>query len=193
METKKISLGPKTMLYPAPVLIVGSYDKKEIPNIMAVSWGGICCSKPPCVSISLRAATYSHGNIMETKAFTISLPSEEYVKEADYAGTFSGKDENKFESLGLTAIKSEIVQAPYVKEFPLIIECKVIKINELGYHTQFIGEILDVKINSDCIDGDLKPDISKIMPIAYSPGISEYYGLGKKLGKSYTRGKTLKK
>lgn len=40
---------------------------------------------------------------------------------------------------------SEIVDAPYVGEFPLILECRLIHSLEIGLHTQFIGEIIDIK------------------------------------------------
>ena len=70
-NTMKKSLGPKTLIYPTPVWVVGTYDKEGKPNVMTIAWGGICCSKPPCVAISLRKATYSYGNIVERKAFTL--------------------------------------------------------------------------------------------------------------------------
>jgi len=53
----KRSIGAKTIIYPTPVLIVGSYDKAGKPNVMTAAWGGIACSDPPCISISLREAT----------------------------------------------------------------------------------------------------------------------------------------
>ena len=112
---------------------------------MTAAWGGIACSKPPCVSVSLRAATASHGNIMARKAFTISLPGEANAAQADYFGIYSGRDHDKFAELGLTAVRSELVDAPYIAEFPMVLECKVVAVHELGLHTQFIGEILDVK------------------------------------------------
>ena len=61
----KKSLGAKPLLNPTPVLIVGTYDDAEKPNAMAVAWGGICCSKPPCVAVSLRKATYSYSSIVD--------------------------------------------------------------------------------------------------------------------------------
>ena len=71
----KISIGAKTIVNPAPVLIVGTYDKEGKPNAMTAAWGGICCSNPPCVTVSLRKATYSYGNIVANKAYTINIPS----------------------------------------------------------------------------------------------------------------------
>ena len=53
----KKSIGAKTIVFPTPVFIVGSYDKAGKPNEMTVAWGGICCSTPPCVGIAIREAT----------------------------------------------------------------------------------------------------------------------------------------
>ncbi len=75
----KKSLGPGTWLYPTPVFVVGTYDAAGKANVMTVAWGGICCSKPPCVAISLRKATYTYGNLMQRRAFTISLPTRDQV------------------------------------------------------------------------------------------------------------------
>jgi flavin reductase (DIM6/NTAB) family NADH-FMN oxidoreductase RutF len=185
----KKSIGPKTILYPTPVMIVGTYDKSGQPNVMTVAWGGICCSTPPCVSISVREATYTYGNLMEQKAFTISLPSEKYVKEADFIGMASGRNTDKFAVTGLTAVKSEVVAAPYVAEFPLVLECRVIDTHKIGIHTQFIGEILDVKIDESVV-GEKGPDIRAIKPFWWAPDYSHnYYGVGEPLGKAFSIGK----
>jgi len=101
----KISLGKKTLLYPAPVCVVGTYDQAGKPNVMTAAWAGICCSSPPCIAVSLRKATYTYGNIMERKAFTVSLPSEEYIHQADYFGMASGRDEDKFARTRLTPVR----------------------------------------------------------------------------------------
>jgi len=93
----KKSLGAKTILYPAPVLLVGTYDENDQPNIMTAAWGGICCSVPPCVAISLRKATYSYSNIMSRGTFTINIAPSDQVEKADYYGIESGRNINKFE------------------------------------------------------------------------------------------------
>ncbi|MDD5007548.1 MAG: flavin reductase family protein [Syntrophorhabdaceae bacterium] len=185
----KKSIGARTMIFPTPVLVVGSYDKAGKPNAMTVAWGGICCSQPPCVGISLRKATYSYGNIVERKAFTINVATEQYVKEADYFGIATGKKVDKFATTGLTPVKSDCVDAPYIREFPFILECKLIRTVEIGLHTQFIGEILDVKADEDILGRDGLPDIGKIKPLVYAAEIRNYYGFGKFLGKSFSIGK----
>jgi flavin reductase (DIM6/NTAB) family NADH-FMN oxidoreductase RutF len=184
----KRSIGARTVMYPTPVMIVGTYDKDGKPNAMAAAWGGICCSVPPCISVSLRKATYTYECLMERKEFTISIPSKKYVEEADYLGLASGRDTDKFKDTHLTPEKAEHVNAPFVREFPVSIECKVIGIHELGLHTQFIGEILDVKVEDDClIDGT--PDTDRISPFLYCPGNSSYFATGEFLMKAFTCGK----
>lgn len=187
----KKSLGPKTFAYPLPVWLIGTYDKADKPNIMAASWAGICCSEPPCVSISLRKATYTFGNILEHNAFTVSIPSEHQVEQVDYAGIVSGKTVNKFETAGFTPIKSEAVYAPYVAECPVVIECSLLNTVEIGLHTQFIGKILDVKVDVDVINEVGFPDIEKIKPIIFSPGKGSYHAVGAFKGKAFAIGKRL--
>ena len=186
----KQSLGPKTILYPTPVVVVGTYDRQEKPNMMTVAWVGICCSKPPCVAVSLRKATYTYANIVERKAYTVSVPSEKHIKETDYVGIASGKKVEKFSATKLTAVKSDLVDAPYVSEFPLVLECKLLQKIEIGVHTQFVGEILDVKADDSVLEKGV-PDMKKVNPILYVPETSLYYGVGAYLGKAFSIGKQI--
>lgn len=188
----KKSLGAKTIIYPTPVLLVGTYDSQGKPNAMVAAWGGVCCSSPPCVAVSLRKATYSYDSIMQKKVFTVSIPSQQYVKEADHFGIASGREEDKFTVTGLTPVKSDLIDAPYIKEFPVILECKVIHTLEIGLHTQFVGEVLDVKAEEELLDEKGIPMIEKVKPIMYTPDSRQYYGVGANLGQAFSLGKEIK-
>jgi flavin reductase (DIM6/NTAB) family NADH-FMN oxidoreductase RutF len=98
---------------------------------------------------------------------------------------------DKFRATGLTAVKSDLVDAPYVKEFPLIIECKVLKIVEIGLHTEFIGEIMDVKADSSVLDEKNLPDIEKVKPIIWNPAGMAYHKVGKPVGQAFAIGKEI--
>ncbi|MGC2432946.1 MAG: flavin reductase family protein [Desulfobaccales bacterium] len=187
----KKSIGPRTMAFPTPVWVVGTYDANGKANAMTAAWGSICCSKPPCIAVSLRKATYSYGNIIARGAFTISVPSEAYIKEADYFGTASGREVDKFDRAHLTPVSSTLVDAPYVGEFPLVLECKVIHTLEIGLHTQFIGEILDVKADEAVLGDKGFPDIEKVRPMIFGPEIRTYHGIGKYLGQAFAIGRDL--
>jgi flavin reductase (DIM6/NTAB) family NADH-FMN oxidoreductase RutF len=189
----KLSLPAQTILLPSPVLVIGTYCADGKPNIMTAAWGGIACSKPPCVSISLREATLSFHSIQQTEAFTVNIPSEKYFKEADFAGLASGRDCDKFEETGLTAEKSKLVNAPLVKEFPYALECRLIQQVTLGLHTMFIGEIVGMVADSEALSPSKLPDIEKVHPILFgSFGSNAYYAVGKKLGDAFSVGKELK-
>ncbi len=185
----KQSLGPKTIVYPHPVFVVGTYGADGRANLLTAAWGGICCSKPPCVGVSLRKATHTHGNITTSMAFTVNIPSQAHVREADYAGIYSGRDGDKFQAVGLTPIRGDRVNAPYVAEFPLALECKLVHTFELGLHTQFVGEILDVKADASVLGDNGLPDIAKVQPLIYSSGNQAYYGVGRQIAAAFSVGK----
>ena len=188
----KRSLGAQTLAYPTPVFIVGTYDSDGRPNVMTVAWGGICCSNPPALSISIRQNRHTYGAIKERGAFTVSIAPEEYVREADYIGIVSGKKSDKFQMTGLTPVRSEIVDAPYVGEFPMVLECKVLQTLPLGAHDLIIGEIMDVKVEEKLLTPDGKPDIEKIKPLIFAPGSQAYYGVGPFIENAFSIGKALK-
>jgi len=187
----KKSVGAKTILYPTPVLIVGTYDDAGKANGMAAAWGGICCSRPPCIYVSLRKATYSYGNIVARKAFTVSVPSQEHIAEADYFGMASGRNVDKFAETGLTPVRIELVDAPYVAEFPLVLECKLLHTLEIGLHTEFVGEVLDVKADERVLDDEGAPDIARIQPLIFAPGNRAYFGVGEFLGDAFSIGRRI--
>jgi flavin reductase (DIM6/NTAB) family NADH-FMN oxidoreductase RutF len=185
----KKSIGAKTVVYPTPVFIVGSYDADGKPNVMTAAWGGICCSQPPCVAFSLRESRYSYGNIVNRGAFTISIPAEEHAPAADFFGIVSGRQVDKFAATGLTPVRGEFVDAPYVGEFPFALECRLLDTVELGTHIQFIGEILDIKADESALDEKGNLDIEKVRPILFAPGNGAYYGVGAFVAAAFSVGK----
>lgn len=187
----KQSVGPRTLLYPHPVLIIGTYGTDGRPDAMVAAWGGICSSRPPSVAVSVQKVRQTYANLIERREFTISIPSVDYVKEADYFGIVSGRDEDKFAATGLTPVKSDLVNAPYVGEFPVVLECKLLQTVEIGMHTQFIGEILDVKVDESTLGEDGKPDLENVRSFAYDSMRQEYYRFGKVLAKAFSVGKEI--
>lgn len=118
----KKSLGAQTLVYPTPVWVIGTYSADNQPNAMTAAWGVICFSQPPCVAVSVRKARQTYANIMEHRGFTVNIPSEAQMKAADYCGLVSGRTANKFTETGLTPKASELVHAPLIEEFPLVLE-----------------------------------------------------------------------
>jgi hypothetical protein len=50
---EKLKLGPQTLLYPMPAVLVGAMVGDK-PNFMTAAWCGIAASKPPAISVALQ-------------------------------------------------------------------------------------------------------------------------------------------
>jgi flavin reductase (DIM6/NTAB) family NADH-FMN oxidoreductase RutF len=173
MVYNKQSQGVKNLVFPEPAMVIGSYDTVGNPNIMTAAWFGVACSRPFKVSVSLRPATYSYHGITANMAFTVNVPDASLVSYVKFAGKYSGKDMNKFDETGLTPVKAEYVNAPYIKEFPMVMECKVTEYYDLGSHRQFIGEVVDAKIDERLLDEEGKVNMDLFNPVIYGQG--KYY------------------
>jgi flavin reductase (DIM6/NTAB) family NADH-FMN oxidoreductase RutF len=184
---KKIALEPATVLYPHPVLLIGTFGADGKPNLMTASWGGICCSDPPCVAVSLREATLTYHNILHSQAFSVGIPSRKQVEVADYVGMVSGRDHDKFRDTGLTPLKSGKVSAPLAAELPFSLECQLFQHHKLGLHTIFIGEIMGIQVDEDILGPKGLPDIEKTQAILWGGlGSNHYFAVGEKLARAFS-------
>ncbi len=165
----------ESYLYPTPCVLVSC--GKDRPNIMTVAWCGVLCSKPPMVGISIRPQRYSHGLIVEDGVFGVNVPTSGMAREVDVCGTLSGRDVDKFELCGFTPFFGAHTGVPLIKECPVNIECRVRETLELGVHTLFVGEVVEVYIT----DG-VKESVQGLDPLCYIPITGEYAGLGRAVG-----------
>ena len=65
-----------------------------------------------------------------------------------------------------------------IAESPVSIECRAVKVEELGSHHLFLAEVVAVHADEKYLDETGKFQWNKTRPLAYSHG--EYFGLGKK-------------
>lgn len=184
----KKPLGPQTILHPSPVVVVGTYGPDGRPNAMTASWVAICCSQPPCVSLALRRATYTHGNLLTRRAFTLNIPSASQVRLVDYFGLVSGRDVDKLAVSGLTAVQSLLVDAPRMEEFPLVLECQLCQSLELGSHTLFVGEIVEVLADETILDAQGRTDPERLRPLAFAFEQQGYYAMGPFVARAFALG-----
>jgi len=188
----KKSLGAATIALPLPAWVICTYDEQGKPNAMTASWTGVCCSVPPCAYFSARKSRYTHGSVIASGAFTINIPGVPQAPVTDYFGIASGRKVDKISAAGLTVVAAEHVKAPYLEEFPLILECRLVQQIELGSHTMFIGEIVDVKCEEALLATQGKIAGAALEPFIYSTGDSTYYAVGNALGGGYQLGSEFK-
>lgn len=183
------NFGAKAMLYPMPVLIIGSYDENNVPDAMNAAWGGI--SEETQISICVSEDHKTTNNIIARGAFTVSVADAENVVAADYVGIVSGNSEpNKIEKAGWHATKSEFVDAPLFDELPMALECKLISYDEES--CRLVGEIVNVCADEKILDDKGKIDLTKFSPITYDPVHHTYRKLGDVVGKAFSDGVKLK-
>jgi len=183
------NFGAKAILYPMPVLIIGSYDESGVPDAMNAAWGGI--SEETEISICVSADHKTTKNILEKGAFTVSIADAENVVAADYVGIVSGNaEQNKIEKAGWHAIKSDFVDAPLFEELPMALECKLISYDPES--CRLVGEIVNVCADEKILDGNGLVDLTKFRPITYDPVHHTYRTIGEAVGKAFCDGAKLK-
>ena len=168
---------PGNMLYPVPAVMVSVADKEGNANIITVAWAGTVCTNPPMLTISVRPERYSYHMIQETGEF-VNLTTEELARATDYCGVRSGRDTDKWADMGLTKEKASEVSAPLIRECPVNLECRVVRVDELGSHHMFLAQV--VAVDEAYMDEKDPFNLSAARPMAYSHG--RYYGLGECLG-----------
>ncbi|OGO57705.1 MAG: NADPH-flavin oxidoreductase [Chloroflexi bacterium RBG_19FT_COMBO_47_15] len=187
----KILMGPQTLLYPMPALLVGA-NVDDKPNFMAVGWGGIVNGEPPMISVALRHQRYTLKGIKQNMTFSVNVPSTDLVKETDYCGIISGAKVNKAEVCRFKVFYGKLDNAPLIEQCPVNLECKVVHILDLGSHSLVIGRVEETHVSDSCLT-DGKPDVNKIKPLIYTPDpASQYQALGEVVAKAFSIGKELK-
>ena len=178
----KESWRPGTMIYPLPAVIVTVGSTPDEWNPITIAWTGTICSDPAMCYISVRKERYSYDILMRNMEFTINLTTAAMARATDWIGVRSGRDYDKWKETGLTPIPGEKVASPTIEESPLSIECRVKSATDLGSHTMFVAEVVNVRADTRWIDpetGRFQLDKSGIM--AYCHG--HYFELGEMIGK----------
>lgn len=188
----KKSLGVKPYTYPMPVLMISTYNEDGAVDVMNMAWGGVCAENMVALNIDEDHKTTE--NIKKRGAFTLSIADVPHLKEADFFGIATGnKMKNKFEKSGLTATKSDKVDAPIVTEFPLTLECKVVECRHTVYGFRVLGEIVDVLADEEVLDEKGKVDPTKLNAFIFDQFQSGYYAVGEKVGQAWQSGAPLMK
>lgn len=178
-------------IFPMPVLMIATYNEDGTVDVMNAAWGTMLERNEVILNLTETHKTVK--NIKNRKAFTISIADANHVVEADYFGVVSGNNtENKFENSGLTATKSELVDAPIINEFPLCMECEFIEYQDDEYGCGVIGKIVNVSADENVMtDGQV--DIDKVNAIAFDPYTHGYYKVAGRVGEAFKDGLKLKK
>lgn len=176
---EKVTWKGGTLLSPVPAVLVtcGTVEK---PAGLTIGWTGITCSEPPKTYISVRPSRNSYGIIKESGEFVINMLPSHMVRQLDYCGIKSSRDEDKLAKMKLVPQPCRNVSAPQIAQAVISLECRVSDVIPLGSHDMFLADILSVNIAKDLIDERGRLRIEQAGLLAYAHGT--YFALGKKIG-----------
>ncbi len=161
MKTSEIDLTTAyRFMYPRFTIIVSSGTLSK-PNALAVAWSTPLSADPPLIGILIAEKRFSYETIKEGMCFVVNIPNYDLIEETHYVGRISGRDKpNKILEAGLTLEASNMIAAPRIKECKINLECKLVDIITTGDHEMFIGEIVDIAVDSSIRD-DWSYDVTK--------------------------------
>ena len=185
------SFGQKSWILPQPVLIIGTYNSDGTPNAMNAAWGGQWDAKEIVISMGAHATTE---NLARCNDFTVAFATKDTMVASDFVGIVSAKnDPEKMKKTGWTAIKANNVNAPVFTDFPMTLECHILrKIDESEEGYYIVAEIVNILVNEEYLAEDGKPDVEKMQLITYDPVHHGYISLGERVGNAFSDGKQLK-
>lgn len=182
---EKINIGANAFLYPMPMTLVGTQAGDRV-NFMAVAWVTRVNGNPPIMAVALNQRHYSPTGVQESQAFSINIPHVDLMARTDYCGLVSGRETDKSGVFDL--FYSELGTAPMIQECPLCMECKLVDVVTLPSHYLFLGEVMGVFADKDCLTGG-KPDIEKMNPFVLTMPDNNYWTIGEHAGRAWSIGK----
>ena len=188
---QKVKIGPQTLLYPKPALLIGALVDGK-PNFMTVAWAGIANMNPPMLSMAIRAERYTYKGISKNRTFSVNIPSQDQAKETDYCGIISGSRTDKVADCGFSVFYGEMKTAPMIGECPVNLECSLQEELKFDTHVLCVGRIEEVHVSEGCLT-EGKPDVSKIRPLVFATGVERaYYKMGERLATAYQVGRQVR-
>lgn len=187
----RVNIKTTEAIFPMPVLLIATYNEDGSVDVMNAAWGTMLSRDH--VILNLGESHKTVKNIKAKGAFTVSIADAAHVTEADYFGVVSGNNtDGKFAASGLTAVRSENVDAPIVTEFPICLECEFIEYQDDEYGCGVIGKVVNVTADESVMDGE-NVDIEKVSAIAFDPYTHGYYKVSGRVGEAFKDGFKLKK
>lgn len=132
-----------------------SMDKKGKPNVMALDWKKIEEFKGiPVIRAQVDYSRYTYKLLTEgVNEFTVNIPPENNYESVDIAGSYSGRNTDKFKKAGLEIIPGKRTKVPTIKNCILSYECQIINSSksDLSSHHYFYGKILVAYASTELI------------------------------------------
>ena len=172
-------------IVPRPIAFVSSLSPSGVRNLAPYSFFNGVCSNPPIVvfsSVIRKDGGHKDtlNNVEATGEFVVNIVSEEFAEQMNITSADVAPEVDEFTLSGLTAIASDLVKPPRVKESKISMECKLAQIVRFGSGPgggcSVFGEILRFHIADELFDN-------------YRIDQDKLHSIGRMGGPTYTRTK----
>lgn len=111
---------------PGGILLTAAANGRT--NTMTIGWGTLGMEWGiPIFTVFVRQGRFTRELLDANPEFTINVPLGDFDRKIlGFCGTKSGRDVDKFQELGLTAMPGWEVDVPAIAQLPLTLECRVI-------------------------------------------------------------------
>jgi len=134
------------LLEPGPVVLLTTALNGRA-NVMTMSWHTMVDFEPPLIACVVSNGDYSFAALRKTKECVIAIPALKLASKVVQVGNCSGRDVDKFEKCGLTAVPSKRVAPPSIVECFANLECKVADTSLVNRYNLFILEVIKAWID----------------------------------------------
>ena len=177
-------------IFPMPVLLISTFNEDGSVDVMNAAWGTMM--DRDMVALNLTETHKTVQNIKARKGFVVHIADAKHVVEADWFGVVSGnKEPEKFAKSGMSYVKSELVDAPVIRELPIAIECEFVEYQGGDTGIGVIGKVLRTSAEERVMK-DGKVDIDALEAISFDPYTHGYYKVGGRVGEAFKDGLKLK-
>ena len=134
----------------------------------------------PRIFLGMRKFTHTYQNISNTGEFVINFPSADYLKDIMETCRFYPEGVNELDYTNFTAIPSQKVTPPSIKECGQIVECKLCKQYELDkIQGHIIGDIVALVFDEELIELGREERFRKLnLPISIGDEKRKYFYYG---------------
>jgi flavin reductase (DIM6/NTAB) family NADH-FMN oxidoreductase RutF len=119
------------------VYVLGTRRGREM-NAMTAAWVAQVSALPPCVAVAVRDDRYTHGVILESLTFSLSVLRDDQVDVATHFAETSGEYHHKLHGIPYGQSPNG---SPVLLDCLAYLDCKVLDTARVGDHTIFIGEV----------------------------------------------------
>ena len=164
-------------LYPTPLVVVGAMVDEK-PNWLLVGHLGIMGHDH--LMISMAKVHYTNKGIIENKALSVNIVTEDWLKKADYVGCVSGHKEDKSKVFDFTTGETG---APLLSDAKVVMECELEDTYETTGFDNFILTIKHTFADETVLNSQGQIDYRNLKPVLFEMPTYEYLRTGEVIGK----------